>query len=50
MAQDKLESYSIIDLGKTAFEWDRQKRKLVPKTITKVEEDAGEYNSFTEET
>ena len=40
--QDKLETYSIIDLGKTAFKWDREKRKLVPKT--KAEKEADEYN------
>ena len=41
-----MENYSIIDLGKTAFKWDREKRKLVPKTPAEKEAD---YNKFEEE-
>ena len=44
--QDKLESYSIIDLGKTAFKWDREQRKLIPKTI---EERKSEYDELEDE-
>ena len=42
--QDKLESMSIIDLGKTAFKWDSNQRKLVPKSNKDKEED--DYMEF----